>query len=230
MLQILEELIWGICLGNLGAKMLLTTLYIIGITAEGMTGALAAGRHNMDWFGVIFIACVTAIGGGSIRDVLFGHYPLTWVAHPEYLAIICIAAILTTKIPYFVERFERTFLVLDALGLAVFSVIGARVGLELHPSGAMAVAGAVITGVFGGILRDIFCARIPLVFQKELYASISLLTGSLYVILEFVSQKDYWILSENFIIMIALFVGFMARLIAIRYHLGLPTFKYTPKS
>ncbi|TLD84989.1 trimeric intracellular cation channel family protein [Helicobacter sp. MIT 11-5569] len=209
--------------------MLLTSLYIIGITAEGMTGALAAGRHNMDWFGVLFIACVTAIGGGSIRDVLFGHYPLTWVAHPEYLALICIAALLTTKIPYFVARFERTFLVLDALGLSVFSVIGARIGLDLHPSGAMAVAGAIITGVFGGILRDIFCARIPLVFQKELYASISLLIGSLYVIGTYIS-KNYFSIDENTIIIICLVIGFVVRLIAIRYHLGLPTFKFNPSN
>ncbi|KPH52082.1 hypothetical protein BA184_08495 [Helicobacter pullorum] len=209
--------------------MLLTILYIIGIIAEGMTGALAAGRHNMDWFGVIFIACVTAIGGGSIRDILFGHYPLTWVAHPEYLAMVCIAALITTRIPYFVERFEKAFLILDALGLAVFSVIGARIGMDFHPSGAMAVAGAVITGVFGGILRDIFCARIPLVFQKELYASIALLVGSLYVALEFIAQ-NYFKLDENFIVIFALLVGFIARIIAIRYHLGLPTFKYTPKN
>ena len=207
--------------------MLLTSLYIIGITAEGMTGALAAGRHNMDWFGVLFIACVTAIGGGSIRDVLFGHYPLTWVAHPEYLLLVCFAALLTTKIPYFVARFERTFLVLDALGLAVFSVIGARIGLDLHPSGAMAVAGAVITGVFGGILRDIFCARIPLVFQKELYASIALLVGSLYVICQFVSTH-FMKIGENTIILTCLILGFIVRLIAIRYHLGLPTFKFNP--
>lgn len=209
--------------------MLLTSLYIIGITAEGMTGALAAGRHNMDWFGVLFIACVTAIGGGSIRDVLFGHYPLTWVAHPEYLLLICFAALLTTKIPYFVARFERTFLVLDALGLAVFSVIGARIGFDLHPSGAMAVAGAVITGVFGGILRDIFCARIPLVFQKELYASIALLVGSLYVICQFVSTHLIEI-GENTIILTCLILGFLVRLIAIRYHLGLPTFKFNPSN
>lgn len=208
--------------------MLLTSLYIIGITAEGMSGALAAGRHNMDWFGVLFIACVTAIGGGSIRDVLFGHYPLTWVANPQYLLIICIAALLTTKIPYFVARFERTFLVLDALGLAVFSVIGAKVGLELHPSGAMAVTGAIITGVFGGVLRDIFCARIPLVFQKELYASIALLIGSLYVIATFIS-KNYYPLNENSIIIVCLIIGFIARLVAIRYHLGLPIFKYQPR-
>jgi len=209
--------------------MLLTSLYIIGITAEGMTGALAAGRHNMDWFGVLFIACVTAIGGGSIRDVLFGHYPLTWVAHPEYLLLVCFAALLTTKVPYFVARFERTFLVLDALGLAVFSVIGARIGLDLHPSGAMAVAGAVITGVFGGILRDIFCARIPLVFQKELYASIALLVGSLYVICQFVSTHFIKI-DENTIILASLILGFIVRLIAIRYHLGLPTFKFNPSN
>ncbi len=204
---------------------LLTILYIIGITAEGMTGALAAGRHNMDWFGVLFIACVTALGGGSIRDVLFGMYPLTWVAHPEYLAIICISALLTMKIPYFVVKFERTFLLLDALGLAVFSVIGARVGLDLHPSGVMAITGAIITGIFGGILRDIFCARIPLVFQKELYASVALLVGGLYVAFYFINTH-YRILSENSIILICIAVGFSARLIAIRYHLGLPTFKF----
>ena len=209
--------------------MLLTILYIIGITAEGMTGALAAGRHNMDWFGVIFIACVTAIGGGSIRDILFGHYPLTWVAHPEYLVIVCVAALITTRIPYFVERFEKAFLILDALGLAVFSVIGARIGMDFHPSGAMAVAGAVITGVFGGILRDIFCARIPLVFQKELYASVALIVGSLSAALEFVSQ-NYFYLNEDLVIIGSLLLGFVIRLVAIRYHLGLPTFKYIPKN
>lgn len=115
------------------------------------------------------------------------------------------------------------------MGLAVFSVIGARVGIDLHPSGAMAVTGAVITGVFGGILRDIFCARIPLVFQKELYASISLLVGSLYVVCEWISA-NYFAMNQNLIIIACLSIGFVARLVAIRYHLGLPTFKYTPKS
>ena len=79
--------------------MLLTTLYIIAITAEGMTGALAAGKHRMDLFGVMFIALVTAIGGGSIRDILLNHYPLTWVAHPEYVILICVAALLNYASP-----------------------------------------------------------------------------------------------------------------------------------
>lgn len=239
--------------------MFLLTLYIIGIAAEGASGALAAGRHNMDWFGVIFIACATAIGGGSARDVLFGHYPLGWVAHPQFLLIVCACALITTRIPYFVARFEKAFLVLDALGLAVFSVIGAKIGLEFHAhlgvasATAMGVAGAVITGVFGGILRDIFCAQIPLVFQKELYASIALFVGLAFVGLrvgllgfdtlgeriyndnflgsiskEFASFATSS-MSENIIILICLIFGFVARLLAIRFKLGLPVFRFKDK-
>lgn len=209
--------------------MFLIVLYIIGITAEGITGALAAGKRNMDLFGVMFIACATAIGGGSVRDMIFGHYPLTWVANPEYLLIVCVAALITTRMPYFFGRFERTFLVLDALGLAVFSVIGAKIGMEYHPTGFMALIGAVITGVFGGILRDIFCARIPLVFQKELYASISLLTGAMFVAIYYI-DKHIIDVNENINIIICLAVGFITRLIAIRYHLGLPVFDYKPEN
>lgn len=207
--------------------MFLTILYIIGITAEGVTGALAAGKRNMDLFGVMFIACATAIGGGSVRDMLFGHYPLTWVKHPEYLLIVCVAALITTRRPHFFGRLERTFLVLDALGLAVFSVIGAKIGMDYHPSGMIALIGAVVTGVFGGILRDIFSAHIPLVFQKELYASIALLTGMMFVGLDFV-DKHYFAIDQNLNIIICLIVGFITRLLAIRYHLGLPVFTYKP--
>jgi uncharacterized membrane protein YeiH len=74
---------------------MLLMLYLIAITAEAMTGALSAGRRGMDWFGVVLIACITALGGGSVRDVLLGHYPLTWVKHPEYLVLTTAAAMLT---------------------------------------------------------------------------------------------------------------------------------------
>ena len=86
--------------------MLLSVLYIIGITAEGITGALAAGREKMDIFGVIIIACVTAIGGGSVRDVLLGHYPLGWVKHPEYFIMVAGAAVLTVFIAPFIKHFH----------------------------------------------------------------------------------------------------------------------------
>lgn len=94
--------------------MLLTVIYIIAITAEAMTGALSAGRRSMDWFGVVLIACVTALGGGSVRDVLLGHYPLTWVKHPEYLVLTCCAAFVTIIIAKWMRHLHNIFLVLDA--------------------------------------------------------------------------------------------------------------------
>ncbi|HFF9579262.1 TPA: trimeric intracellular cation channel family protein [Campylobacter coli] len=199
----------------------ITILYIIGISAEGMTGALAAGRHKMDLFGVIFIALVTAIGGGSIRDVLLGHYPLTWVKHPEYIVLICLCALVATKIPRIVSRLESLFLTLDAIGLVVFSILGAQIAIEQNHGFIIAISAAVITGVFGGILRDILCMRIPLVFQKEIYAGIAIIAGAIYYTLMVYLQLHALICT-----LVTLFVGVAARLLAIKYQWSLPIFSY----
>lgn len=140
---------------------MLLMLYLIAITAEAMTGALSAGRRGMDWFGVVLIACVTALGGGSVRDVLLGHYPLTWVKHPEYLVLTSCAALLTIFIAPMMRRLRSLFLVLDALGLVAFTLIGCMTALEMGQGMLVASISGVITGVFGGILRDIFCNDIP---------------------------------------------------------------------
>ena len=106
--------------------MLLTVIYIIAITAEAMTGALSAGRRSMDWFGVTIIACVTALGGGSVRDVLLGHYPLTWVKHPEYLVLTCCAAFITILIAKWMRHLRNIFLVLDAWASSALPSLAVR--------------------------------------------------------------------------------------------------------
>src|SRR5438046_8148536 len=94
-------------------------LQLLALTAQAMTAALAAGRGSMDWAGVCMLGCITALGGGTIRDVLLGHYPLAWVARPSLLAVTAIAALITIPVARAVHRLNMVFLVLDAIGLVV---------------------------------------------------------------------------------------------------------------
>ena len=199
---------------------MLLTLYLIAITAEAMTGALSAGRRGMDWFGVVLIACVTALGGGSMRDVLLGHYPLTWVKHPEYLVLTSVAALVTIFIAPLMRRLRSLFLVLDALGLVAFTLIGTMTALELGHDYLVASISGMITGVFGGILRDILCNDIPLVFRRELYASVSFAAAWCFLGCTYLELVPILALS------ITLFGGFLLRLLAIRFHWEMPKFVY----
>ncbi len=199
---------------------MLLMLYLIAITAEAMTGALSAGRRGMDWFGVVLIACITALGGGSVRDVLLGHYPLTWVKHPEYLVLTSCAALLTIFIAPMMRRLRSLFLVLDALGLVAFTLIGCMTALEMGQGMLVASLSGVITGVFGGILRDIFCNDIPLVFRRELYASVSFAAAWFYL------GCVYFQVPAEQGMLLTLFGGFLLRLLAIRFHWEMPKFHY----
>ncbi len=203
---------------------LITVLFIIGITCEAMTAALSAGRQRMDLFGVIALAALTGLGGGTIRDILLDDYPLTWVEEPMYLVIVVVAAITTVSLSFLMHYFRVLFLVLDSVGLAVFSVIGTQVALGLGHGYVIACVAAVVNGISGGVLRDLMSDRIPLVFSKEIYASISIFATSIYMTLLWVG------LDENWTIVITLIAAFATRLIAIYFGMGLPVFDYRGKS
>lgn len=199
---------------------LLHTLYLIAIVAEAMTAALVAGRRDMDWMGVCIIACVTALGGGSLRDVLLGHYPLTWVAHPEYLGMTAGAALLTALAAPLMRRLRRLFLLLDAVGLVAFTIIGCKVAQAMQLPLSIVLISGMITGCAGGVLRDVLCNDVPLLFRKEMYASVSLVTGGLYVGLLEAG------LSPNVAVPVALLVGLAFRLLALRFNWQMPRFVY----
>lgn len=199
---------------------MLLALYLIAITAEAMTAALTAGRRDMDWVGVCIIACVTALGGGSVRDVLLGHYPLTWVIHPEYLWITAGAALLTALAAPVMRYLHQLFLWLDALGLVVFTVIGCQVALQMQLPITVVLISGMITGCAGGVLRDVLCNDIPLLLRKELYASVSLLTGGLFI------GAQHFGANLNASMIGAMLAGLTLRLLALRFNLQMPKFVY----
>ena len=199
---------------------MLEVIFYIAITAEAMTAALAAGRRKMDWFGVCLLACVTALGGGTIRDIFLDHYPLFWVKNPYVLLLVCGAALLTIAIARVVDRLRWTFLMLDALGLVVFTIIGCNVGMAMGAHPLIVLIAGMVTGIFGGILRDVLCNDVPLVFRGELYATVSIVTGAIY----------FFGLAANIypdvVIIAAIAVGFPLRMLAIVNKWEMPKFVY----
>lgn len=199
--------------------MLLIAFYV-AITVEAMTAALAAGRRNMDWFGVCLIACVTALGGGTMRDIFLDHYPLVWVENPYVLLLVCGAALATIPLARLVDRLKWPFLLLDALGLVVFTVIGCNIGMEAGVHPIIVIVAGMVTGTAGGVLRDVLCNDIPLIFQGELYATVSLVTGGIY----FLGLSAG--LPGDLMVLTSIAIGFTLRVLALVLKWEMPKFVF----
>src|SRR5690606_30595837 len=199
---------------------MLQMLFYVAIAVEAMTAALAAGRRKMDWFGVCLLACVTALGGGTMRDNFLGHYPLYWVGNPYILLLVCGAALFTIAIARVVDKLKWTCLVLDALGLVVLTIVGCNVAMEVDAHPLIVIVSGMVTGIVGGILRDVLCNDVPLVFRSELYATVAILSGALYYL------GLQTALPHDAVIIGTMIIGFTLRVAAIRWKLEMPKFVY----
>jgi uncharacterized membrane protein YeiH len=188
----------------------------IAVTASAISGALEARKHEMDIVGAMTIAFVTAFGGGTMRDLLLGRTPIFWVTDP-FLSVVtfCVAIIAF----YWLNRLPTHLLnVPDAIGLGVFSILGATYAMQIHASAIVVVLMGVVTGVFGGVLRDLLCNRIPYLFRQntELYATCSFIGTWVFVICTWLNINS----------LIASVAGaatiFILRLLAIRFKMTLP--------
>ena len=160
-------------------------LDLIGVGVFAMSGALSAGRKRMDLLGVAVIAVVTAIGGGTLRDILLDQHPVFWIRDPTYVTVTVCAGLATTVYTRFFPVPRHALMIADALGLALFTVSGAQIAERVDVPGIVVVVMAVITGVAGGVVRDVLCNEIPLIFRKgSLYATAALAGAVLYLVLE----------------------------------------------
>ena len=192
---------------------------LFGVAVFAITGALMAGRKSMDLFGVLVIASITALGGGTLRDVILGNHPVSWIRNDVYILVATLAAIGTVLWVRLTRPINETgLLVADAFGLAVFTVIGTQVALVHQVPVSAAVIMGVMTGVAGGVMRDIICNEIPLIFHKEIYATACIVGSLAYIGL---SQLT---LREDVAAGLCIAVVLAIRLAAIRWHLALPRF------
>ncbi|NLO74310.1 MAG: trimeric intracellular cation channel family protein [candidate division WS1 bacterium] len=157
----------------------------LGVAAFAVSGALKAGRREMDLFGMFVLALITAVGGGTLRDILLGRTPLFWVHDANYLGLCVIATLVVFGLQRWITRGERALLICDAVGIGVFTVIGVSCAQEAGVGAAAAIALGCLTAIGGGILRDLVALTRPVVLHKEIYALASLGGAALLVLLNY---------------------------------------------
>ena len=202
---------------------LLYWLDLFGIVVFALSGALMAGRYKLDPFGVVVLASVTAIGGGTIRDIILDT-PIFWVENPIYLYVILATAVLTIIIirrPKLIPK--RFLLIADAFGLALFAVLGTEKALSLGVPVSVAVVMGTITGVAGGMIRDVICNVIPMILRKEIYATAAILGGTLFALFQYLGWPD------NIALISAILGALTLRLAAIYWQVSLPAFQIVEK-
>ncbi len=197
---------------------ILQIIDFIGVTVFAISGGLTARDKQLDVFGIAAVAFITALGGGTLRDVLMGSTPVAWMNDLRYLIMIAAGFAVSLMFGQKVRKLRRTFFVFDTVGIGVFTVLGLQkaLALGLHP--VIAVMMGMISAVFGGVTRDVICNEIPLIFQKEIYALACVLGGIIFVLLRYLEVG----ITVNTLITVATII--ILRLLAVKYKWNLALF------
>jgi uncharacterized membrane protein YeiH len=195
----------------------LTVVDILGTFAFAISGAFAAMERKLDPFGILIISFVTAIGGGTLRDIMVGNLPVSWMQNNTTVVLIFSSSVAAMLLGSYLKRLHNALFLFDALGLGLFTIIGFEIGLRYHFSIPICIALGTITACFGGVLRDVLLNTVPLIFQKEIYALACIAGAMAYYLLMQTSMN------EDVSKIICILLIFLIRLVSVKFRLALPT-------
>lgn len=190
---------------------------ILGTIAFAISGVSVAMNKRMDVFGLLIIAFVTSIGGGTVRDLLIGQTPVSWMTNMTYVYVILAATVFTIIFQNKINYLRMSLFLFDTIGIGLYTVVGIEKGLMagLHP--VICIALGTMTACFGGVIRDILCNEIPVIFRKEIYATACIAGGLVYFLLRKLP------IDNNLIFVIAGAVVISVRLVAVKFKISLPS-------
>lgn len=191
---------------------------LLGTSAFAISGALAAMNRRLDLFGIFIIAFVTAIGGGTVRDILIGNTPVTWMENSIYIYLIGIVTIIAIIFRTQLDRLKKSLFLFDSIGLGIFTITGVELGIQNDLNPIISITLGAMTGTFGGVIRDILCNEIPVIFRKEIYATASIMGGLAFIFLYELN------LNQDVIYIITSLTVILIRLMAVKFKISLPSF------
>lgn len=195
---------------------LITVLDLIGTLVFAISGSLMAKQHDFDIFGAAVVAFVTALGGGTIRDLLIGVTPVGWMIDPQYLVAVITGVVMVLVFPSYLLKLRKTMFLFDTIGIGIFTLIGIQKAMGLGLSPMIALMMGMVSAVFGGVIRDILCTEVPLIFRKEIYATACLAGGAIYLL------SIYLGVNNNLAMITSMFIIIGIRLVSVVKHIALP--------
>lgn len=189
---------------------------ILGVVSFSISGVLTAMKKRLDAFGVFIVAFVTSVGGGTLRDVLV-DFPIAWMRNLTYVYVIVATTIFAIVFRKKLRHFRKSLFLFDTIGIGLYTVVGVEKGISAGLPAVMCVAVGTMSACFGGVIRDILCGEIPVIFRKEIYATACILGGTSYFLLIKLNVPQAWVF------IIAGLVVILTRSLAVGFKLSLPS-------